>query len=205
MNNSNGANENPQNPDNLAGQAPVQDFQSTASAQPSDFDNYTSANQPQNLGPGGTELPNLNGLSQDSHGSPATSGAGAQYNVGSAQNTPGENNSSAKAKNMDTNGFLKAMLDLNFENFVTIKFAKIIYILMAVFIAASVAINTLIVFFSLATTERWLLAFLLSLLVLIVSIISGVISLIITRVLVEVAVALIRVAQNTTEIKHKIN
>lgn len=126
----------------------------------------------------------------------ATDGA---YGNNTYQLSPRQGNSG-----LNPDGFLKAMLDLNFERFVTIKFAKIIYLLVAVIIVLQVLTWPMFTFFAAASNDEVGLGFFLALLVFIVTLICGVINLIAARVILEAAVALIRVAQNTTEMKEKL-
>lgn len=93
-------------------------------------------------------------------------------------------------------GFFKALFDFSFSNFITVKFAKVIYLLSLVVIALFVLISSLVIIAQGLTVGNFLM--------LIVSVVAGFFYLIIARLGLEFSVAMIRVAQNSTEIRDEL-
>ncbi|WP_435298962.1 DUF4282 domain-containing protein [Timonella sp. A28] len=85
--------------------------------------------------------------------------------------------------------FFKALFDLSFSHFVTLKFAKFIYVLLLIF----VGLSYLIAFFALAGISP-----LYGFLALFLGAIVSAVHIILLRIGLEFAVAMIRTAENTT-------
>ena len=91
-------------------------------------------------------------------------------------------------------GFFKALFDLSFYNFITLSFAKFIYILVIGF----TALTWLFLIVS-AFNEDAMLGFV----ILLLGWLPGLMMIVLARLSLESAVALIRVAQNTSEMLKK--
>lgn len=89
--------------------------------------------------------------------------------------------------------FFKALFDFSFSHFITVKFAKVLYVLSMVFAALFI----LGIFFTMISESGFIYGFL-GLMILVPIGIFGVIC---ARLYLEVAVALIRVAENSSHIR----
>lgn len=98
--------------------------------------------------------------------------------------------------NTNDSGFFKALFDFSFSNFITVKFAKVIYMLILAVIALFVLVSSLVIIAQGLTVGN--------LLMLIVSVVGGFFYLILARLGLEFSVAMIRVAQNSTEIRDEL-
>lgn len=106
----------------------------------------------------------------------------------------------------DHKGFFAALFDFSFSHFITLKFAKLIYIL-------AVALNAVFMFFVVIGASTFVFddyyGFFSGLLIFIFAIIAAAVSallnVIFLRIGLELAVSVIRLAQNSTEIKNKLN
>lgn len=105
---------------------------------------------------------------------------------------------------LESAGFFKALFDLNFYHFITIKYAKLIYILNIAFIVLSVVGLAFITFAVMAYNDEAGSGFLFALLILIGGGIWGILSIIGIRLVLELFVAIIRVAENTTFLRKQL-
>lgn len=113
----------------------------------------------------------------------------------------GESSSTGEHK-----GFFAALFDFSFSHFITLKFAKLIYIL-------AVALNAVFMFFVVIGALTFVFddyyGFFSGLLIFIFAIlaaaVSALLNVIFLRIGLELAVSVIRLAQNSTDIKNKLN
>jgi hypothetical protein len=100
-----------------------------------------------------------------------------------------------KEKTMEDKGFFGALFDMSFSEFVTLKFIRILYIILLVIIAIGLVIAIITGFISMFTDS-----FLAGLMAIIVAPIGAIISVVLTRIWLEVLVVVFRIAENTTDL-----
>lgn len=110
---------------------------------------------------------------------------------------------SINSAKLESAGFFKALFDFNFHNFVTIKYAKFIYIINILLIALTV-IGLAIIFFGFMAYEGETgTGFFMALLILIGGAVVGLLNIIGIRLVLEFFVALTRVAENTSYLRQQ--
>lgn len=104
----------------------------------------------------------------------------------------------AKTTNIDTEGFAKALFDMNFDHFVTLKFTKVIYLVLLALTVINLLVGWIIpsIFF----ISQGEVALLLGILWLLIGWVFPLVSLILSRVVLEFFISTIRTAQNTTHL-----
>lgn len=128
------------------------------------------------------------------------SGEGSEHNPYSQQpkdsgfGSQGFTPTSAEAK-----GFFGALFDFSFQSYVTVKFAKLIYILLLLFIALWLVFGWLIASITLMGQEP-----VVGIALLLLGWIPGVVMLVLARVSLEFYIAMIRTAQNTAGTRQEI-
>ncbi|AXR74474.1 DUF4282 domain-containing protein [Auritidibacter ignavus] len=100
----------------------------------------------------------------------------------------------------ENKGFVACLFDLSFDSFVTVKFTKIIYILILVLVGISLIIGWLVPAFTIMATGVALIG----VLWLLIGWIIPVIQLVLFRVVLELFIATIRTAQNTAGTRQEI-
>lgn len=104
---------------------------------------------------------------------------------------------------LESAGFFKALFDLSFHNFITVKFAKLIYLIWILGIALSIVIAAISVLGLYISEDSGGIGFIMALVVLVVGSIAGLIQLILVRLGIEIAVSLIRTAENTSHLRRQ--
>ncbi|WFP16873.1 DUF4282 domain-containing protein [Citricoccus muralis] len=128
------------------------------------------------------------------------SGEGSEHNPYSQQSkasgfgSQGFTPTSAEAK-----GFFGALFDFSFQSYVTVKFAKLIYILLLLFIALWLVFGWLIASISIMSQEP-----VIGIGLLLLGWIPGAVMLVLARVGLEFYIAMIRTAQNTAGTRQEI-
>ncbi|GAA1149448.1 DUF4282 domain-containing protein [Nesterenkonia lutea] len=141
---------------------------------------YPPQGQP---GPGG---PQYGGQPQSGQGGPPYGGQPQPYQQHPYPQQPQQRNS-VEGKN-----FFAALFDLSFQSFVTVKFAKFIYVILMVFIALGYLVAVISAF-----TEGPVAG----LLVLLLGWIPAAIYLILIRITLEFMIAMVRTSQNTAGVR----
>jgi hypothetical protein len=100
-----------------------------------------------------------------------------------------------KESTMEDKGFLGALFDLSFSEFVTIKFIRILYIIFLMLIAIGFIFALIGGFVSMFTDSFWS-----GLWKIIVAPIGALISIVLTRIWLEVLAVVFRIAENTTDL-----
>ena len=95
---------------------------------------------------------------------------------------------------MDSKGFVAALLDLSFSEFVTTKVIKILYILLLVMIGLGVVFGVITGLIGMFTNS-----FLSGVAVVLFSLVGGVIYVIFARIFMELIIVVFRIAENTSE------
>jgi hypothetical protein len=96
---------------------------------------------------------------------------------------------------MEDKGFFGALFDLSFSEFVTIKFIRILYIILLLIIAIGFVFGLIGGFVSMFTDSFWS-----GLLTILLVPIGTVVWIVLARMWLEVLVVVFRIAENTTEL-----
>jgi hypothetical protein len=96
---------------------------------------------------------------------------------------------------MEDKGFFGALFDMSFSEFVTIKFIRILYIILLLIIAIAFVLAIIAGFVSMFTNSFWS-----GLWQILLAPVGAIISVVLTRIWLEVLVVVFRIAENTTDL-----
>lgn len=104
-----------------------------------------------------------------------------------------------KVNTAETRGFFSALFDLSFSSFITLKFAKFIYIFNMVLLAVAFIVGLFVVVVNVSGFEVFLafFGFLLA------WVVFSFIWLVLTRLWIEAMIAVVRIAQNTSALREQ--
>lgn len=101
----------------------------------------------------------------------------------------------------NANGFFKALFDVNFRSFVTVKFSKLIYILVILLNLAVALITSFIVFAVYTYLYDFGTGFMRGFITLLISLPAALWGILVNRLFLEFVVAMIRTAENTSYLR----